>query len=136
MNIDQTARLSLRAVIAIAVMAAPAAAHNVAPQPVRELLRIQGYRAPAPAFVTDAHEVVLTVLGQPISFAATDWRSFVFAEGAPPTSTPAPVTLQGDRPMLHAITMARTDQQITILAERRPGATDVFVLTVDLCPPR
>jgi len=28
----------------------------------------------------------------------------------------------------------RTDQRVTILAERRPGSRDLFLLAVDFCP--
>jgi hypothetical protein len=29
---------------------------------------------------------------------------------------------------------AKPDQTVTILAEHRPGSSDLFVLTLDLCP--
>jgi hypothetical protein len=81
-------------------------------------------------------EVTFLVLGQQLRFAATEWRSFAFFDpaGAPTPAEPAQLTLQGERPVLHRIASARPDQRITILAERRPGSPDMFVLTVDLCP--
>jgi len=122
---------------ALVLAAAPAAAHNLTPQPVRELLRIQGYKAPAPHGTPAGREVVLIVLGQQVRFAASEWRTFAFFESGQPTpAEPAQVALQGERPLLHSITAARSDQRITILAERRPGSPDVFVLAVDLCPER
>jgi len=122
---------------ALALAPAPAGAHNLTPQPVRELLRVQGYKAPAPRGTAAAREVVFLVLGQQVHFAATEWRTFAFFEsGQPPPPEPAQVGLQGERPLLHSLATARPDQRITILAERRPGSADVFLLAVDLCPPR
>jgi hypothetical protein len=82
-----------------------------------------------------ATEVVFIVLGQQVRFAASEWRTFAFFESGQPTpAQPTQVALQGERPLLHSITAARADQRITIMAERRPGSADVFVLAVDLCP--
>jgi hypothetical protein len=114
----------------------PVAAHELPKHPVRELLRIQGFRAPAPAGVTVARELTVIVLGQPVRFAANEWRSFAFfdATGEPTPVEPATVTLQGERQLLRKVTTARPDQRITILAERRPGQVDLFVLSIDRCP--
>ncbi|MGH7787196.1 MAG: hypothetical protein ACRERC_10050 [Candidatus Binatia bacterium] len=125
------------AALALLALAGPAVAHDQSPPPLRELLRIQGYRAPAPTGVSVARQVTLVVLGQPIEFAANEWRSFAFHEPLP-EATPKeskPFTLQGDRPLLRRLSTARPDQQITILAERRAGMADLFVLAVDRCPP-
>jgi hypothetical protein len=97
---------------------------------------MQGYRAPAPQGVQVARQVTFDVSGRQMPFAATEWRSFAFND---PKAKPTPVEptlilLQGERPLLHRITAARPEQRITILAERRPGSPDVFVLAVDLCP--
>ena len=83
-------------------------------------------------------EVALVVLGQPERFAASDWRTFAFFDphAAPTPAEATQITLQGERSLLHAIVTARPDQRITILAERRPGSADAFVLTVDMCPPQ
>lgn len=126
------------AMLAVVLAAGIAAAHDVAPQPVRELLRIQGFKAPAPPGVAVARAVTMVVLGQSVPFAATDWRPFAFFDpnAAPTPPEPPQVTLQGERAQLHSIVAARPDQRVTILAERRPGSVDVFVLTVDLCPPQ
>jgi len=116
--------------------AALASAHDLSPKPERELVRIQGYRSPAPAGNQVDRELKLVVLGQPLPFAATEWRTFAFYEatGAPTPAEPAQISLQGERALLHRITSARPEQRITLLAERRPGSADLFVLTVDLCP--
>jgi hypothetical protein len=139
MNTDAGRRRAPRGLVAaLAVLvAAPCAAHNVAPQPVRELVRIQGYRTPAPQGVPVQREMTLIVLGQQLQFAVTEWRVFVFSDapGAAKAEPPQGL-LQGERSLVHPITSARPDQQITVLAERRPGSADLFVLAVDLCPPR
>ncbi len=133
----QTRRCVAVAALVVCV-AGPALAHNLQPKPVRELVRVQGYRAPAPQGVDVVRETTLIVLGQQLRFAASDWRVFIYADAPPAEAIPEPdqVTLQGDRALLHPITSARPDQQITILGERRPGSHDLFVLTVDVCPSR
>lgn len=125
------------AALAVALATAPAAAHNPPPKVVRELVRMQGYGASAPQGAQVIREVTLLVLGQQMRFAATEWRVFAFHDttGNPTPAEPAQLTLQGERADLHSVVSARPDQRITILAERRPGSADVFVLSVDLCPP-
>ena len=100
------------------------------------MVRIQGYRSPAPQGIQIAREVTFDVFGRQIPFAVTEWRSFAFHDpkAKPTPAEPTLIILQGERPLLHSITSARPQQRITILAERRPGSPDVFVLTVDLCP--
>ena len=122
---------------AVALCASAARAHNLAPQPVRELVRIQGYRAPAPAGESIVRELTFVVLGQQVRFAANEWRVFAFFDpsAAPTPNEPAQIALQGERALLHRIATARGDQRVTILAERRPGSGEVFVLSVDVCPP-
>jgi hypothetical protein len=56
-----------------------------------------------------------------------------------PPSEPQPgsrFTLQGPRDLLARFAAARPEQTVTILAEHRPGSSDLFVLTLDLCPSR
>lgn len=121
---------------ALAVVPAVVDAHPVTPQVVRELVRIQGQRLtgndPAPA---GARDVTLIVLGQRVPFRASEWRTFSVSDA---TATPPPerneLTVQGDRKELLAISRARPEQRLTILAERRPGASDLFLLAVDRCP--
>jgi hypothetical protein len=129
-------RRRLGALVLALTVVDPAIAHTFAPEPIRELVRIQGYRAPAPSGVQVDREVVFVVLGQPVRFAASEWRAFSFSDsaGKPPAPEPAQVMLQGERALLHRISSARPDQRVTLLVERRPGSVDVFVLAVDLCP--
>lgn len=118
-------------------LAPPALAHDVQPKAVRELVRAQGYRAPAPQGTAVQRELTVIALGQQVAFAVTAWRVFAFADtlGTEPAE-PAQVVLQGERALLRRFTTARPDQQVTILAERRPGGHDLFVLEIDLCPAR
>jgi hypothetical protein len=133
---DLSRRFACGMAIALVAMCWAAHAHETAPpQQVRELVRMQGYRTPAPQGSQVARELTLVALGRQVRFAATEWRVFAFND---PTTKPRPdppqVTLQGERALLYSITSARTDQRITVLAERRPGSADLFVLSVDLCP--
>ncbi len=121
--------------LALLLVAAPAAGHDAAATVVRELVRLQGYRAPAPAGVAVQRELTVVVLGQPLRFAAQEWRRFgLSAEAAAPEVEPTAVTLQGERALLRQVATARDGQQVTILAERRSGRADLFVLAVDRCP--
>jgi hypothetical protein len=136
--IERGAAASLTAFGVALLLATPAPAHTFKAHPVRELVRMQGYRAPAPQGVTTARDMTLIVLGQQLRFAATEWTVFAFADtpDLPPREEPPQAMLQGDRAVLRGITAARPDQLVTVLAERRPGSADLFVLSVDLCPPR
>jgi hypothetical protein len=40
------------------------------------------------------------------------------------------------RDLLARYAAAGPEQTVTILAEHRPGSSDLFVLTLDLCPSR
>jgi hypothetical protein len=112
-----------------------AAAHPPPRTNPRELVRIQGHPGPVTPPAT-ATPLVLVALGTEHHFAASEVRSFGFAE-VPPVE-PQPGTrfvLQGSRDLLARYAAARPDQTVTILAEHRPGSSDLFVLTLDLCPP-
>src|SRR5262249_59419236 len=102
----------------------------------RELLRLQGH----PGTVTPpatATPLLLVALGTEHAFAASEVRTFGFTD-VPPTEPPPGTrfVLQGARDVLARYAAARPDQTVTILAEHRPGSSDLFVLTLDLCPPR
>lgn len=122
--------------LTLLLIAGTAAAHDVAPLPVREMVRMQGYRAPAPAGVEVSRELNLAALGQQLKFAAVEWRVFAFydASAMPTPADPKQLILQGERSLVYRVTSARPEQRITILAERRPGSSELFVLSVDLCP--
>jgi len=114
-----------------------ASAHSPPRQGTRELVRVQGYRGPAPTGTTVAREVVLVANGVEHRFFATEWRVFRLEEmvpGAQPPLEPSRMTLQADFDILARFTAARPEQTVTILAERRPGSADLFLLALDVCP--
>jgi hypothetical protein len=78
-----------------------------------------------------ATPLVLAALGADHPFAASDLRTFGFGDVPPPGTR---FTLQGSRDLLVWFPGARPDQTVTILAEHRPGSSDLFVLTLDICP--
>lgn len=129
--------VALTLALALCAAAAPIArAHTTDAKPTREIVRLQGYRTPAPAGVPVVHETALVALNESVPFAVVDWRTFGFSDSAAaaPPSVPARLLLQGERPLLRRATTARAGQRVTILAERRPGSADLFVLSVDRCP--
>jgi hypothetical protein len=112
-----------------------AAAHPPPRTATRELLRVQGHRGGVVPPST-ATPLVLVALGTEYPFAASDLRTFGFAD-VPPVEPPPGTrfTLQGPRDLLARFAAAKPEQTITILTEHRPGTADLFVLTLDLCPP-
>lgn len=109
-------------------------AHTPAdPRAGREIVRIQGQRGAA-ADARGPAALVISALGTDFPFAASDLRVFGFSEQDAAESVGPKVTLQGSRELLSRFANARPDQTITILAERRAGSSDLFVLALDLCP--
>jgi hypothetical protein len=120
----------------VAVLAPGAAsAHNITPPVVREIIRLQGYLGAAPKGASVARQITVLIGSDEKQFFATDYRRFTTAEpkrDEPPE--PDRIFLQGERAVLVRIDAARPEQRVTILAERRPGAADLFVLAADFCP--
>lgn len=118
----------------VAVLLAPAA-RGADPKPARGIVRLQGYRvAPTEAPAND--EMVLNARGVDHRFRVTDRRRFELAQsGQTPAHERDRLTLQADFDVLARFAKARPDQQITILGEQRAGSSDLFILTLDLCPP-
>lgn len=126
----------LSGLLLIAIGAVPVPAHDIASHAVRELVRIQGKLGTAPP-PPGGRQVTFTVRGQRLPFTASDWRVFAFADDVTLKQPEAPEPeLVGDRGVLRRVITAGPDQLVTILAERRPGASDLFVLSVDRCPER
>jgi hypothetical protein len=120
----------LVAVGAVAVLlAGTALAHSPEPTVVRELVWLKGRRAGAEA------PLVLVALGAEHHFAVDDLKRF--AVGQPSTAPDdhfghQRLVLQGPREVLARFAGARIDQTVMILAERRPGSTDLFVIVIEL----
>ena len=98
---------------------------------VRELVWLKGRHAGAEA------PLVLVALGTEHHFAVAQLKRFPVGEAAATPETEFErerLVLQGPRELLARFAGARADQTVTILAERRPGATDLFVIALDLCP--
>ena len=113
-----------------------ASAHDIVSHAVRELVRIQGQLGTA-TVPPNGRQLTFIVRGQRLPFTAGQWRVFAFADDTTVQQPEAPAPeLVGDRALLRRVITARPDQLITILAERRPGSSDLFVLTVDRCPDR
>jgi hypothetical protein len=133
-----THRASRRLLAAFAFLVVGTAhAHEAPSTRVREIVRAQGHLGGEPSTGAIVRTAELTVLGEPRRLYATEWRTFRL-DGLPesePPSDSAPFTLQGSRQQLRRVRDARRDQLLTLLAERRPGSRDLFLLAVDLCPP-
>jgi hypothetical protein len=127
----------LAAALTAVATAGVADAHKQSAPNVREFVRVQGYRGQQPIKVPVVRTVELLVLGQQHPFQATTWRRFNLDNTADLSSEEVATqfTLQGDRATLQRFSTARPEQLVTILAERRPGSRDLFVLALDLCPP-
>jgi hypothetical protein len=113
-----------------------AGAHEPSRMNTREIVRMSGWFGTPPAGVTVAREVTLTVQGKQRQLHAADWQVFALVTDQSETIAPAPetITLQGTREFLARIAGARGEQRVSILAERRPGSGELFVLALDLCP--
>ena len=121
---------------AIVLAASLADAHPPPKTVLREIVRLRGARradGDAPA-----GRMVLRAQGVDQPFAATERRAFALME-TENEETPTVAdryTLQGPRELLGQFTAARPNQTVTILAEHRPGSSDLFLLALDLCPPK
>jgi hypothetical protein len=135
------ARILVRVTPIVILAAATTVLAHEPPRPkLREIVLIQGYREAAPANTPIVRTLELVVLGEPHQLHATEWRQFRLDDKTDAPSTdaaerPARLTLQGDRPTLRRFGKARPEQLVTVLAERRFGSADLFVVALDLCPP-
>lgn len=121
-----------------ATVACGAWAHGSPQGAVRELVRLQGHRTETSPPGT-SRRVEVTALGKAYTFAVGDWQVFALAgkdrrESDAASNTVQRIVLQGSREELARFVAARPEQRVTLLAERRPGSSEWFVLALDLCP--
>ena len=64
----------------------------------------------------------------------TAWQVFSVTEDVAAAGPPAELRLHGDREELAKLA-AMSNRRVTILGERRPSSTEVFLLALDACPP-
>jgi hypothetical protein len=123
------------ALLAIVAAAAPISAHEPERIVNRELVRLQGQWIPAQGD-EPPRVVTVTVLGEERRLSIRDWRAFAYSkvDTAAAAGEPRAISLQGERATLARLVAARPDQRLTLLAERRPGSTELFLLAADLCP--
>lgn len=121
--------------LALCLAAAPAATHPQQPVPVREIVRLQGYLAP-PHGQEAPHQMFLVVHGERYRLHVTEFHVLRSAgPGAPENDAPpAELRLEGDRRLLAGLASISA-QRVTLLGERRPGAAEMFLLALDICPP-
>ena len=140
-----TERRSRRAALALATIgvvlscvAGTVRAHEPQRLNAREIVRLAGTFGDAPAGVKNVRDVAVTVQGRERTLHASDWQVYalVVDQNAPVAPAPDRVTLQGTREDLARIANARPEQRVALLAERRPGMSELFLLAVDLCPER
>ena len=133
----RTPAAALLCALGFGLGATAAFAHPPPQLATRELVRLQGHVGKK-ANQGVKQRVLVVALGVEYAFGATDWQVFGFSDAPPqsPRVAPPRLVLQGSRELLAAFASARADQTVTILAEHRPGSSDLFVLTLDLCPPR
>lgn len=138
-----TERRSRRAALALATIgvvlscvAGTVRAHEPQRLNAREIVRLAGTFGDAPAGVKNVRDVAVTVQGRERTLHASDWQVYalVVDQNAPVAPAPERVTLQGTREDLARIANARPEQRVALLAERRPGMAELFLLAVDLCP--
>jgi len=128
--------LALAVTLAVLALVLPARAHEPSRVNTREIVRMSGWFGTPPAGTTVARDVTLTVQGKQRQLHAAEWQVFALVSDQSETIAPAPdaLTLQGTRDVLARIAGARGEQRVSILAERRPGGGEIFVLALDLCP--
>ena len=140
-----TERGRARAVLVVAVLATlagvllcarAARAHEPQRLTSREIVRLAGTFGDAASGAKTIRDVTVTVQGRERTLHATDWQVYalVVDQNAPVAPAPERVTLQGTREDLARIANARPEQRVALLAERRPGMSELFLLAVDLCP--
>lgn len=123
--------------LVLLVPSSPVEAHRLKTPPAREVIRLQGFRAaPDPSKGVADRLMTLVVMGEPLSFHVSEWLRIDISGAGPEERAPTTLLLQGPPETLFRLRNACADQRVTILAERRRGSSEAFVLALDLCPPQ
>lgn len=127
---------ALRLAAGLAVLASPVAAHETPRTAIRELVRLQGYVVP-PQETAEGETLTVAVHGRDLRMRVVDRQVFIAvgAAGRATTSEPPRLVIRGERALLARLSEAGPRQRVTLLGERRPGGSELFVAAVDLCPP-
>jgi hypothetical protein len=143
MSTERRRALAAVAAVVVAFVAGtlrPATVHAHEPSRMRtrEIVRLAGWFGPPPPGASVAREVAVSAQGKARTLHATDWQVYALVAEQKEQVAPAPesVVLQGARADIAAVAGARPDQRVSILAERRPGTGELFLLAVELCPPK
>ncbi len=133
----RTGAILLAAVVPLIRWPGHGAAHEPERPKLREIVRAQGYLGSPLAGASALRTVELAILGETHQLHATQWHLYRFeqTQAAVQGDEPARVIVQGTRADLQRLRRARAEQRVTLLAERRTGSTDLYLLAVDLCPP-
>ncbi len=127
------ARAALLLPLVWAELAAPAAAHRIAPLPLREVVWLEGRTLAEGAPGRGGRVVTLALLGEERRFEVLDWRVLSPLAAAPAgLGPPGRMDLEGDRRALARL-LASSGARLTILAERRPGAAALCLVAMDAC---
>jgi hypothetical protein len=135
-SVRRAALLLVAATLLGALAPGAVRAHEPSRLSARELVRLAGWFGTPPDGVEVVREVAVSAQGRQRTLHATEWHVYAVVADQKDVIAPAPeqVVLQGSRAELAAVAGARPDQRVAILAERRPGVGELFLLAVDICP--
>lgn len=111
----------------------PARAHTK-PRAAREIVRVQG-TVHAIGLACTNEITTLDILNRNIQFCASETRRIAVTttDVSPNHTFPTRYSVQGERSELARILAAKAGERLTILAEWRPGRSDLFLIALDVC---
>jgi len=132
------AALLALATLLLALLPDGVRAHEPSRMRTREIVRLAGWFAPPPDGTAAVRTVKIRAQGKERTLHATAWEVYALVADQQEQVATAPddVSLQGSRADLGAVAGARPEQRVSLLAERRPGTAELFLLSVELCPAR
>lgn len=122
------------AAVLVLLASTGAVAHDAPRTAIRELVRLQGHVLEE-GTPPEGEVITVSVNGKALAFRVDERQVFI-AVGAAATSTTAPpteVVVRGQRELLARLANATPEQRVTLLGERRPGASEIFLAAVDVC---